>query len=816
MHSSLATLVLSRQRRFEPQISGSLRRLLLSARIVGGQLEVRVVMPALRLIADLSRFSAVFAIALGCAVLLPLPARANGGAPRKEVLLLHSYHQGYRWTDGVTAGVQGALKRRKDIRLHVEFMDAKGWDDPLHLQNLARTLRHKYSPTSHHSISLAAILCMDDHAYAFALAHRDDLFPRIPLVFGGLNDFRPEALPGKKNVTGVAAEYHFAGTLETILKLHPGTKRFLVVGDQTRSGRSALTRLERVVPQYERRAEFEYITDATHDELKEALTTTPAGSVVLYLSFLRDRNGRHLTLEEGRRFVSDSTSAPVYCFWDFFGGTGLVGGRGLSAYSQGQSAALLVLRILNGERAGDIPIERNPPNPYMFDWQQMTRFHLAEDSLPAGSIIIGKPDSFMERYGVWLWGMVIFFLLEAALIAGVVIARAQKRSLEERLRKAQRLEAVGRLAGGIAHDFKNQLTVIAGYCESLDKRLPENSVEAKYLHQVRRAAQRSTTLTDQLLSFSRRQTLRPRVLNLNRILQELHDAMARMIGEDVRLQFQVGEEVPNVELDRAQLERALLNLATNARDAMPGGGDMVVRTFTARSGELGFRQVSDLPVGTYAALQMVDSGTGMPPDIQRRAFEPFFTTKEVGKGTGLGLSMVYGFVRQSGGTVEAESVEGRGTTVTLYFPAVDREEEVTERELPHVPERLGDKTILVLEDDDAVRELVCETLSQAGYRVLSADSGGRALALFEEESKGIALLITDVIMPGLSGPQVAHQMQDKSPGLLVLYMSGYSRESFSANSLLPPEANLLGKPFTGDELLGVVATTLDRVENRTI
>ncbi|MCD6304002.1 MAG: PAS domain S-box protein, partial [Planctomycetes bacterium] len=390
-------------------------------------------------------------------------------------------------------------------------------------------------------------------------------------------------------------------------------------------------------------------------------------------------------------------------------------------------------------------------------------------------------------------------------------AEQQRRHLEEQLRTAQKMEAVGRLAGGVAHDFRNQLTVITGYAELLLRDNPPGSATGDAVSEILEAAHRATTTTSQLLTLGRRQTLRPQVIDVNEVLRSLEGSLGRMLGEAVRLSSAAEATLP-VLVDRALLEQALVNLAVNARDAMPTGGEL---RFEAGDVTLDSSSAATkaLPPGRYVRIAVTDTGVGMDERTLRRAFEPFFTTKGVGEGTGLGLSMVYGFVQQSGGAIEVESQPGEGTTFVIHLPAASgRVSPASPEEVPTGRGRLprGEETILVVEDEEALRQLIVRILRSCGYTVMEAGSAREALPLGEHFDGPIDLLLTDVVMPGMSGPELAGRLQAVRPEMAVLFVSGYVDKSVPHGQAVQAGLNALSKPFSPLDLARAVRNALDR------
>jgi PAS domain S-box-containing protein len=373
---------------------------------------------------------------------------------------------------------------------------------------------------------------------------------------------------------------------------------------------------------------------------------------------------------------------------------------------------------------------------------------------------------------------------------------AERQKLEARLQRTQRLESLGQLAGGVAHDFNNLLAVILNYAAFIIEDAPGTPFAAD-AEQIARAGRRGTELTHQLLAFARREVIRPRALNVNTVVADVEQMLGRSIGEHITLATDLGDGLPPVMVDPGQLEQVLVNLAVNARDAMPAGGRLTIDTALVQVGE----ERPGLSPGPYVRVRVSDTGTGMPPDVQDRAFDPFFTTKPSGEGTGLGLATVYGIVTQAGGTVQIYSEPGLGTTITVLLPPT---EEATQLE-PNPPAEADlqgqGQTILVVEDETALRQVTSRILRRGGYTVLAAPDGDAALQLTRDYPGTIHLLLTDVVMPGMLGKELAQRLRVLRPSTPVLYMSGYAQPVLASHGTLDPDVVLLEKPFTGVELL---------------
>jgi two-component system cell cycle sensor histidine kinase/response regulator CckA len=386
------------------------------------------------------------------------------------------------------------------------------------------------------------------------------------------------------------------------------------------------------------------------------------------------------------------------------------------------------------------------------------------------------------------------------------VAREARERLEARLHQAEKLESMGRLVGGVAHDFNNRLLVILGHAELIKRHAEGRRDLDVHADAVLGSARRAADLTRQLLAFSRRQVLRPEACDLDAIVERMRSMLERVLGETIELRTELAAAFPTL-ADPGQLEHAILNLILNSRDAMPEGGRITIRTASVQFGEDG--APPDLRPGGYVKLTVTDTGSGIPAELQQRIFEPFFTTKEVGRGTGLGLSMTEGIVRQSGGSISVQSEESRGTTFTLHLPEATPQASTPEvepaRELSTGPRSVG--TILVVDDEGDVRRILCDVLRIASFEILEARGGAEALEVAREFKGSIDLLLTDVVMPGLSGPALAAQLRATRPDIDVLFMSGYTERSLLSE--LGARDHYLQKPFLPGELFVQVREILN-------
>lgn len=401
---------------------------------------------------------------------------------------------------------------------------------------------------------------------------------------------------------------------------------------------------------------------------------------------------------------------------------------------------------------------------------------------------------------------------EAAIV--YAIETTEQRTLEAQFAQSQKMQAVGQLAGGVAHDFNNVLTAIIGYCDLLLANSRPTDPSFQDVMQIKQNANRAAGLVRQLLAFSRRQTLRPQVLNLGDVMSDLSMLLRRLLGERVKLEVKEGRGLWPVKADLNQFEQVIVNLAVNARDAMPEGGTLSIRTANLTASEAVHYAAEGLPPADHVLVEVSDTGMGIPKDIIDKIFEPFFSTKEVGKGTGLGLSTVYGIVKQTGGTVQVESEPGRGTVFRVFLPrhipdVVETPVKVVEPEAPAKPADLtGRGTLLLVEDEEAVRAFAARALASRGYQVLEAGSGIEALEVMKEHGDSVQLILSDVVMPEMDGPTLLRELRHTYPDIKVIFMSGYAEEAFAKNLPEGADFGFLPKPFTLKQLVEAVKDSL--------
>jgi two-component system cell cycle sensor histidine kinase/response regulator CckA len=392
----------------------------------------------------------------------------------------------------------------------------------------------------------------------------------------------------------------------------------------------------------------------------------------------------------------------------------------------------------------------------------------------------------------------------------------EKRALERQLRMAQKMEAIGRLSGGIAHDFNNLLSVIIGYSRVLKKALGTDATLSEHAVEIEKAGQRAASLTKQLLAFSRQQVLTPVVLDLNALVSDMQKMLPRLLGEDIEISLELDSELGRLQADQSQIEQVIMNLAVNARDAMPDGGKLEIGTRNVRLDQTYTRTHPGSKPGDYVALLVRDTGSGMDAETLAHIFEPFFTTKERGKGTGLGLATVYGIVKQSNGYIWVDSEPGHGSTFQIFMPRYEGASEQTAQRLGRAEELHGSEQILLVEDAEPLRRLAKAFLEGAGFKVTSAENGEQALSIAAAHSRNFDLLLTDVVMPGMNGRVLAEGLTRRQPGLRVLYMSGYTDSFIAGHSVLEAGTELIQKPFTEETLIRKVREVLNEGRGRAV
>jgi signal transduction histidine kinase len=503
------------------------------------------------------------------------------------------------------------------------------------------------------------------------------------------------------------------------------------------------------------------------------------------------------------------TRRPAYCWTDDreFDPVDLVEipvGKGITGRAIKTGSVIIdndflkgLLTFENPVKIGDVPEDRWPCSALSAPMTVMGR------TVGCVEVQSYDADAYLQEHAT---AMRMAANLAANAVENVTLIE-RERAKEEQFRQAQKMESIGTLAGGIAHDFNNLMTAVTGYSELTLRALPPEHAVRPKVEEIKKAGERAAALTRQLLAFSRKQMLQPTVLDLNGVVTSMGQMLPRVIGEDIDLRITLDKQLGQIKADRSQLEQVVLNLAVNARDAMPGGGALTISTENiVMTGDLSPRQT--LSPGRYVMLSVSDSGCGMDAETKAHIFEPFYTTKEIGKGTGLGLSTVYGIVKQSGGTVWVYSEIGTGTTFKIYLPRVDEPTQIKQESIsPTVPR--GHETILLVEDEDVVRHLSQEVLEARGYHVMAAANGKEGLKICQDFKGTIHLVITDVIMPIMGGRELADRMSTLRPDTKVLYMSGFTDDAIVHHGVLEDGVFFIEKPFSPDSLAFKTREVLD-------
>jgi two-component system, cell cycle sensor histidine kinase and response regulator CckA len=886
--------------------------------------------PARQCCATIRLIALLLACLLGVILLIPGQSRAQ---EKKRVLILHSYHQGNMWTDDENSGILSVIgANRPGFQVETEYMDTKKIADDRYLGQLLDIYSRKYS-----TIHFDVIIATDDNAFFFLRDNRDRLFPGTPVVFCGVNFFKPSYLDGVKGFTGVNEDADLKGAIDTALALHLNTREVVLITDGTETGQKISERFRELIPSYHDAVEFRILDNLEMGKIREIVADLKPGSLVLFTFFFRDSAGVFYDYYESNELITGKASVPVYVAWNYSMGHA-VGGLMVNGFDQGRVAGELTLRILNGEPVDSIPVVMESPNRYIFDYKQMARFGISPANLPKGSTVINQPPSSYAisiktartllgsacilgiaaaaflvnirsrrnaeaafraseknfhtlvnnlRVGVYrsasdLWhgsyleanpAMLLIFGFESAeeflkvpaadlyqnpeerqvfidevLAQGYVkdreIAMKKKdgstiivsctttanyneqgevqwldgvmedvtvqKSLEDKLRQSQKMEAIGTLAGGVAHDFNNILTAMMGYADLIKNMTDENDPRCRYVNNILTSAEKAASLIKGLLAFSRKQVISPSPVDLNRVIRNVESLLRRIVGDDVEMVTDFANEPLIVFADNNQMEQVLMNLVSNARDAMPHGGTLTITTQRTSVLPEQLSGSTDSLMGTVALLKVTDSGEGMDQATSQKIFEPFFTTKDIGRGTGLGLSMIYGTVRQHGGEIKVFSEVGKGSTFSLYLPLYVGTPQAPAPDFVAVQSvKGGSETILVAEDNPDVRSLVVNVLTTAGYTVIEAVDGDDAMQKFTAYAADIDLVLVDVVMPKMSGKQAVDGMRVLKPAVKVLYVSGYTDDVINRKGIRDQAVNFISKPLSGTNLLKKLRSIFD-------
>ena len=840
------------------------------------------------------------------------PAADSSAAPRtRHVLFLNSYQPGYYWSDDLERGVRDVMSNQPfPVELWLEYMDSRRFTGPGHDDRFERFIREKYQD---HRFDL--ILSSDDAALTFLMERREKLFPGVPVVFMGVNNREHAMRVDRRSYTGILESFHTDALIDAAIMMRPQTTRFVVIGDAAPTAMAQLSDIRDVAKQRpELKFEFYEGSRMSLEEILEALGRTSPTDVIIPTGFTRDYTGRYFPGQEALQRILATAHGPVVSESACEVRHGILACAENIGNLHGARGAELAAKVLAGTPPESLPIESAGGARISVDYREMRRWGIDPRRLPADAVVLYGPSSFYEANKLLIWSGVSFIVVQALVIGALVVNISRRRQVEreleaqarqlamsntdlqalneslrkemterqnaeEQLRQAQKMEAIGRLAGGVAHDFNNLLTVIGGCAYCLVEAIGPTHPARRFAEEVQTAGERAAALTKQLLAFGRKQVMSPTTVSLNDVVRGIEPMLRRLLGEDLVLKLSLTSESTSMVIDPGQIEQVIVNLAINARDAMPDGGRLFIETRVVRWQDVPDNErpegssVKDGQDRYVVQLRVRDTGHGMDAQTCAHIFEPFYSTKGV-KGTGLGLATVYGIITQSGGAIAVRSEPGEGSTFIISLPqtvtidahAIDaaaaeqamkplrlrpadtvpatQADQATQRipGTPGTPGRqgmqapqvsgkmdtprpaessadrassvrrqtpLGNETVLLVEDEPGVRAFAARMLRSQGYKVVEACSGEHAMSQVAELREPIDLLLTDVVMPGMSGRQLAIRLLKTRPGIKVLFMSGYTDNVMAQHGVLEPGTHLLQKPFTLRSLGDKVRSVLD-------
>ncbi len=876
------------------------------------------------------------------------PLEGAFGQERKHVLILHSYHPEYSWTGDVDKGMRGVLENAAvAVDTRTEYMDGKHFPGGGQWDLLGKLYTEKFG-----DLGFDLILASDDDALGFLLKWRDRIFPGVPVVFCGVNDYDPDLLSGHKGYAGVTEGISIRETIDLALKLRPATDHIWFSGDETATTRGIHRAIRDIAPLYSPGVRFTFSRETDAEKVKGVVEALGENSVVFFQSRLKNHAGRKLPFFSAIRMMASAANLPIFSCWDIDVGAGAVGGKVVSGLSQGEAAAGIAVRILRGEDPGGISVLEGSVNRFIFDERELARFDIDRGLLPEDSVVLNGKVSFYETHGnvllistaVTVLLMAVIFVLQGSMtgrrraerslvkseerfitkrketedalreseenlaitldsigdaviatdakgritrmnlvaqsltgwsmedgaekplssvmelvsvetgtripcpaekvlktgkivnleentvlrarngaerrvsdsaapirntkgdIVGVVIVFSditEKHRLEEQCRQAQKMDSLGQLAGGVAHDFNNMLAGIIGYAEILSIKLSHDEELTASARYIRNAGERAAELTKKLLDFSRKGKVQSTPLDLHISIDNTIALLERSIDKRITIEKRFSAKRAVVIGDPSQIQSAVLNLGINARDAMPQGGILTIETKNVRL-DKAYCEGSPFEInpGKYVDISVSDTGTGIKRAVMDRIFEPFFTTKGEGKGTGLGLSAVYGSIKDHNGAVTVDSREGEGSSFHLFLP-LDSPEVVEIRDVGEVV--TGSGCILVVDDEEVVRKMSTQILEEMGYIVLTARDGLEAVEIFKKENSSISLVLLDMVMPRMDGRETYYAMRKIDPNVKVIIASGFSRSENISYLIRKEGLRLMQKPFRRVALSRIVA-----------
>ncbi len=872
-----------------------------------------------------------------CYAVLLLYAGGAQGAPAGEkfhVLLLSSYHPDfptfYQQIDGLREGLPA-----QGCRLDVEFMDSKRFPDAETRAAFKQYLQQKLQKLPDYDL----ICTSDDNALHFAVDHKEELFPGLPVVFLGVNDL-PYAVRQNNHpeITGVVEAVSIPDTIALALQLRPGLKKVYAISDGTVSGCVDLDSFMQCRTIFEQ-VEFAgfNLVEMTWAELSERLAALPPDAAILLLSAYHDKDGVKKSFSSSLKLIVEHAPVPVFHLWEHGLGEGVVGGVVVSHFQQGKVAGQIAADILHGKTVGRIAVETRSPNRAVVDYRALKKHQMAVKNVPDSVAMMNRPSSFYRNHRELFQISIAVFVVMSAFILVLVLntlsrRRVEKklqeseelfralfnellqfcallrpdgtivqvnesalkmrqlqardvvgtvfwdapwwagsgyearvedavrraaggetvrllvtrenpfrgevtidvsikpllesghslllaegrdvtemRQLQETLKNKEKMEAIGRLAGGVAHDFNNMLGGIMGLAELLEMDLPDNALKQQgYTQRIVSSCKRAAQLTQQLLSFARQGKQQSIPVDLKQVIEDALLLLERTVDKRIKMVSACDEETLLVAGDPGQLESVMLNLGLNARDAMPDGG---ILSISARKRTIDAAYCSssrfDLQPGEYAEVEVRDNGHGIPADLQERIFEPFFTTKAVGEGTGLGLAAVYGAIKEHRGEVRVESAPDQGAAIRLLLPLSHETQPGVQEPLPLHDTRSERRTILVVDDEPVFRAMLESVLNKLGYETLCAESGRAGVELYRQRGGQIALCIIDAIMPEMNGMQTLKVIRAINPAAKVVIASGFSADTTRSEFFTAGAQAFLAKPCSIVELSTVLYRQLE-------